>query len=529
MFWEVMQMWKKITEGRKLSTCSILLTSRPHSVEEIEKYFPTCIGIHGFSRDHARYFVSNCIQNQGTVQMVLSYSVKNVGPNFSLMLLSFLCILVNSNELDLNKQYVPLSEVYYKLILCVYRKYCERMKKEFKESEFIDVLTRVGKFALKMWKSCKNWAKRSEVIKEVGGDAFEIGLLIGHKDSRLLGKVKADILITFPHFALQEFIGSFGFLQMLNEGESIDYLWVNDHGQKILHNPCFIQFCLWFTKGCSVWENFRFPEGQNIYESVVSECAKEINFEQLDMFAPGTLYPFLQVPFNKSETSTTVVKFIKAVLSKCDKIKEFHLPLFSYHPTDFLCELLPCFMKHRKSVIILDRTLNHRALRKVLDCCYAKGLTICLLLVCDINVDLSQVMHISLEILSLLGHPKIVSTMAITDNIVCYPSLTALSLINVNIHPHVLCALHAAVKSNKLPLLSRLSLEGSRFLKGDTLHLLFASTWPSLTHLNLKGCILGMNDYETLGHCLESKNNSKVDIIGFHHEKHLSHVIAIFA
>ena len=337
---------KKIIEGRKLSTCCILLTSRPHSVEEIEKYFPTCICIQGFSRDHARYFVSNCIQNQGTVQMVLSYSVKNFGLNFSPMLLSFLCILVNSNELDLNKQQVPLSEIYYKLILCVYRKYCERMKKEFKESEFVDVLTRVGKFAWKMWKSGKNWAKRSEVIKEVGGDAFEIGLLIGHKDFRLLGKVKADILITFPHFALQEFLGSFGFLQMLNEGESIYCLWVNDHGQKILHNPCFIQFCLWFTKGCSVWENFKFSEGQNIYESVVSECAKEINFQQLDTFEVGTFFPFLQIPYAKSETSTTVVKFIQAVLSKCDKIKEFYLPLFSHYPTDYLSELVPCFTKH---------------------------------------------------------------------------------------------------------------------------------------------------------------------------------------
>ena len=39
---------RKVIEGRKLLRCNILLTSRPHSTEEIEKHFSTRITITGF-------------------------------------------------------------------------------------------------------------------------------------------------------------------------------------------------------------------------------------------------------------------------------------------------------------------------------------------------------------------------------------------------------------------------------------------------------------------------------------------------
>ena len=59
------------------------------------------------------------------------------------------------------------------------------------------------------------------------------------------------------------------------------------------------------------------------------------------------------------------------------------------------------------------------------------------------------------------------------------------------------------------------ALNGSWFFQGDNLQLLFASTWPSLTHLNLKRCILGKNDLETLGHCLESRTIPKLTSLAF--------------
>ena len=151
----------------------------------------------------------------------MCFSIRNftskVSAQLSPMLLLFLSILVNKEELDLTRQFIPLGEIYFRLVRCIYRKYCERKRILFRESKFVDVLKRVGKVSWEMFKSGRSWAQRSDVIEEVGEDAFEIGLLIGHKDFRLSGVETADILITCPHLTIQEFLGSFGFLQMLND------------------------------------------------------------------------------------------------------------------------------------------------------------------------------------------------------------------------------------------------------------------------------------------------------------------------
>ena len=62
------------------------------------------------------------------------------------------------------------------------------------------------------------------MIKDVGPDAFDYGLLIGHDDFRLIRDETADIYVTFPDRIIQEFLGAFYFIMMLNEGQSIESL-----------------------------------------------------------------------------------------------------------------------------------------------------------------------------------------------------------------------------------------------------------------------------------------------------------------
>ena len=148
----------------------------------------------------------------------------------------------------------------------------------FQESKFVDVLKRVGKVDWKMWKSGKGWAKKREILKEVGEDAFEIGLLIGHRDYRLSSDETADILITFPHQTILEFLGSYGFLHILNEGDSIESLFDNEQERyKVMQYPSFLQFCLSFLEGSCRGEKLKFRK--SVYESTVTRCAKGVNFE----------------------------------------------------------------------------------------------------------------------------------------------------------------------------------------------------------------------------------------------------------
>ena len=72
--------------------------------------------------------------------------------------------------------------------------------------------------------SRKSLLRRSEVIEQVGEDAFDYGLLIGQEDFRLIRDETADILVMFPHRTLQEFLGAFYFVSMLNNGATIESL-----------------------------------------------------------------------------------------------------------------------------------------------------------------------------------------------------------------------------------------------------------------------------------------------------------------
>ena len=53
---------RKIIEDRKLLSCNIFLTSRPHSTEYVERYFPIVIRVDGFSQENAERFVLNFVK-----------------------------------------------------------------------------------------------------------------------------------------------------------------------------------------------------------------------------------------------------------------------------------------------------------------------------------------------------------------------------------------------------------------------------------------------------------------------------------
>ena len=70
--------------------------------------------------------------------------------------------------------------------------------------------------------SGKSLLNGSDVIRIVDNEAFDIGLLIGHEDLRLVQDESSDIHVTFPQQSIQEFLGSFYFILILNEGVSVE-------------------------------------------------------------------------------------------------------------------------------------------------------------------------------------------------------------------------------------------------------------------------------------------------------------------
>ena len=356
----------------------------------------------------------------------------------------------------------------------------------------------------------------------MGEDTFEIGLLIGHKDVRLSGVETADIVITCPHTTIQEFLGSFGFLQMLNEGHTIDSLLSDDHeGQRIMQSPFFLRFCLWFLGDNHEGRHFSFSQRDTILESLISHCGNQVNLVQLDMMDMKRLVPILHVHLASGVERGPVLKFIRGILSKCDKTRELYVPSISYFPFDTLSELITSFPPHvakmsdsqsdEKTFRIVESISNLEALQMVLNNCEEQEIHPSLLLAGDVNdVDISMAMHGSLRKLCLFGLQQNWCRAKAEQEIHLCPYLTDMRLENVKVDVQVLDALETAVKAERLPCLSGLSFEGCGLTLKGKLSKLFKSVWPSLTHLNLNGCYLNGEDIKTLTNCLTARRNKKL-------------------
>ena len=244
---------RKITEGRKLLSSSIILTSRPHSAAKIARFFSTVVRVDGFSNDHAEQFVKRHARSSERAQQVLSvhnkFSFAMIYSHyFSPMFLSFMCIVISTEEWVFTTEFIEKGEIYYKLLRVLYERYCDRKENlTFDETEFVEFLKRAGTVAWEMLKNGQGWMRKSQVIKVVGEDAFHCGLFTG---SGSCGFSKRDPPITFFHETVKDFLGAFHFTQMIEDGLSVDCLLETDlERDTLLKNSFFFQFCLWLLSG----------------------------------------------------------------------------------------------------------------------------------------------------------------------------------------------------------------------------------------------------------------------------------------
>ena len=240
----------KIIEGKKLLYCNIFLTSRPHTVSEIKKYFGTHVRVNGFTREQAKLFARKILDNEKQVQQVLNYNPAGYRQDISLhncpILLYFMCLLVRHDEIDLSSKTINSGEIYARMVRCLYRKFLLRQGREFDDNDFVDIMRKIGQLAWKTLRTGKPLLKRSEVISQVGAQAFDYGLLIGHEDFRLIADETADIFVTFPHRSIQEFLGALYVILSLIEGVSVQSLLGDDPNSSLFfQNPLFFYFANW--------------------------------------------------------------------------------------------------------------------------------------------------------------------------------------------------------------------------------------------------------------------------------------------
>ena len=132
-----------IIRGEKYLECNIIVTSRPHSTRDIEQYFPTVVRVEGFTKHKAEQFASKILSDKRKIYDVLTFSPSYFRQDVPIqkcpILLSFICLLVREDEIDLSDKTKHIGEIYTRMLRCLYKKFTIRKDIEFKISEFIKV------------------------------------------------------------------------------------------------------------------------------------------------------------------------------------------------------------------------------------------------------------------------------------------------------------------------------------------------------------------------------------------------------
>ena len=519
----------KMLKGQKYLHCNIVLTSRPHITADIQDNFQAIIEVQGFKKDHASRFISKLLRNKHNKNHVLTFNTENFTSENSMhacpMLLLFICFLVNNGEIDFARRNVHLGEIYARIICCIYRKYITQKKESFEKNKYVDALKRVGKLALKALQCGLAFFLKSDLIKDVGEDVFEYGLFIGQEDFNLSADETADIVVTFLHSSIQEFLGAFYFIQMLDDGETVDRLFEGDGKEPIfMMNPLFFSFCLWLLSNTQSY--FTFQSKDRTREILQCYISKRIDLTELDFASVAGFYPALDIRYACKRNDTFVKSFYTETISNLKNTR--HLLLSSDDPFGWILDSLHPVLHQLLSIQIfgylykkfsfyfdtmlipspcLDdlniaiSTKEYSCLNELLT--HLTGLNRCIsfyIIVTGMEsyLELSKIAKEGIGKLHIVCNHLNSCRITVKHEIESCQFLTHLSLSGLPKEESTIVALSKAVTTGKLPKLSHLSLAGSMFTLKGKLSLLFQSTWPTLTYLNLYSCFLDKSDIQVL-------------------------------
>ena len=325
----------RIIRGQKLLYCNVIISSRPHTSKEIEKYFHTVVRVNGFTRGEAEKFAFKILEDDRKVQSILNFHPvdfqKGVGLFNFPILWSFMCLLVTQEDCDLSGMSLSSGEIYMKMVRCLYKKFTIRTGIEYNDNEFIEAMKKIGELALKTLLSGQTLMQRSEVLEKVGNDAFNYGLLIGHEDCFLLLKdITADIFFTFPHRSIQEFLGAFFFMLMFSRGERVESL-LGDHCSKpiFMVNALFLHFCVWLARS---FPYFQATDSPTAYERLRDYVLNRIDFEKLHLANASALYPALDFRHVPEMKDKVIVSFLEDLLANSKETR--HLIMSRYESVE---------------------------------------------------------------------------------------------------------------------------------------------------------------------------------------------------
>ncbi len=220
-----------VIKDKKYRSCNVLVTARPHAIDEIEHHFPDIYILEGFGKEQAERYVKSLICDNEKVDAVITFTKENESIGIYEMwrypiLLLFICVLVNDGELDLNDRDVTLGDIYGRFHACLYRRYTTKQKVEHDEKQRQTILLKLGKLALEGLSKGKLLFTRKEIEYRVDPEVFHYGIIIGYRDRRIVANLDADFLVCFLHQSVQEYLAALYISEELSLGyRRIEDLW----------------------------------------------------------------------------------------------------------------------------------------------------------------------------------------------------------------------------------------------------------------------------------------------------------------
>ena len=443
--------------------------------------------------------------------------------HYSPILLSIICLLVREEDINLVQERFEIGDLFLRMVRCLFQKFSIRNRTKFTVSSFIQAMKSVGKLALKTLVADYPFMQRSQVIEEIGEEAFDYGLLIGQEDFRLIRNDATDIIITFSHRSLQEFLGALFFILGLGEGESVEGLLGFSQKSIFFTNPFFLHFCLWFLY--SDQKHLVLSDKNTIREKLRNYVLKRFKSE-LILSDIAAFYPVLDAREVWKNKDKGLLSFLEDILSHYSSNKI--IIMRPYVPIGWILTSMQPVLKFTQhllvqftptSLIQMDRKLLLRVtcveglkhlhiesfdkatLNLVTE--HLKYFNVQPHVRFDLkgDADLSHLIrHMdqnSCQSLTISLNGNNCSLTAESRSISIFPQLTKLSFAGCFIGESIVQGLVEASRTGNLPCLSSLSFVQCRGLK-TKLPLVFGCQFPNLTHVNMYETDIDNVDVKTL-------------------------------
>ena len=500
----------KIIKGQKLLYGNVLVTSRPHGTGEIQQYFNTVVQVQGFNELQADKYLTHVLNTRHKSVPVMKFYHTNFGQHDSKftspMLLLFISILVNADEIDLEQKNVTLGEIYSRLVRCLYQKFTIGRGITFDHGEFTKVLNCLGKLAWETLNSKTYHLQQSEILKNIGVDAFQYGLLIGYEDFNLLGHKTADVFVTFLHSSIQDFLGGFYFVMMLNEGKVTESLLGPDHtSPAFMINPLVLYICCFFL---SEKQMYLISRGKNLYTGLIQFLSGKTNLIQCDLLDMEKIYPALESENNDRIEKDFDFNILSDVFALCRKTTEINADYGEFFKHRVLTQY--CTMPNLRFITLVEYVvpiirplswltkcvpedelsvvINHSeygSINDLLTHCKSRNKNPSLYInPTGKETDLSEFLKGNVREVYICGESSLSQTLVARSDIANCPVLTHLFFMKLIIDESVGKILSKAVENRYLRNLSHLSLVECIFYGFDP----SCVNWSLLNCLDLVGC-----------------------------------------